>query len=498
MHNRLRFVLILFLLALSLFSLDLMGSPVDHKTASLPIVFEKNVGQAPSAYPFLSHYGTTEVLFSGAGVDMHVPDGKRRARIGFRLLGARPDIAPEAGAPVSSVTNYLIGNDSSRWMHGIPNLSQVVYHMVYPGIDLVFHGNGDQMEHDFRIAAGATPETIQFSIEGEQKIELDALGNLQISLADGKLVFQKPLAYQTSPRGQEAVESAFLLNKDGSVRFHVGTYDKRRELIIDPVFSFSTYLTGSSPNNVTAVTTDSTGNIYVTGYTGVDFPIVNGLQPTISGTQDAFVSKLDPTGHTLLYSTYLGGSSGNYGAAIAIDHGGNIVVAGTSGSNDFPHAGSVPPLTCQINASCFFLASLTPDGSAFNYAGLVGGLQGSSSNYGNQGRLAVDASGNAYLANVTDDKHFDITPGTLSSTVPGYPYSSTFVLKLDSAGALVYSTIIPGTAPFGPTSFVNEFIPAGIFVDSKGQVTIAGTAGLGLPSTAVIVVGQTLMTAICW
>ncbi len=190
----------------------------------------------------------------------------------------------------------------------------------------------------------------------------------------------------------------------------------------------------------------------------------------------------------MLYSTYLGGTSANYAAAIALDSKGNIIVAGISSSNDFPHAGAVPALTCPSTAACYFIASLTSDGSAFNYSGLIGGAANlGDTDYENQGRLAIDGAGNAYLADVTDDPKFDITPGTLASTVPGYPYNSTFVLKVGPTGALVYSTIVPGTAPQNAGSLNNIFFPAGISVDSNGQATIAGTAGLGLPTAAGVI-----------
>src|SRR4029079_940969 len=205
------------------------------------------------------------------------------------------------------------------------------------------------------------------------------------------------------------------------------------------------------------------------------------------GSPGAFVSKLDPTGHTLLYSTYLGGSSRNYASAVAIDSKGNIVVAGTSSSNDFPHAGSVPPLTCEGDNDCYFIASLKPDGSAFNYAGLVGGIQGFDVQSGQHGAVALDTANNAYLAGVTDDPNFELTPGTLSNSVPGYPYNSTFVLKGAPTGALVYSTIVPGAEPLNSIPYTNVVIPDGITVDVNGQATIAGTAGPGLPATSGVV-----------
>jgi Beta-propeller repeat len=482
--------LILALLFLSVSPSNMHAASADSNAVPMPIIFETNMGQAPSRYGFVSRHGNLQALFSRSGVDLLLPEGAhRRITIGFRLLGADPDILPKGRDLFPSVSHYLVGPDPSRWIHGVPNHSQVIYSAIYPGVDLIFHGSGDNLEHDFRISPGADPTRVRFSISGGEKVSLSASGDLEVHLRGGTLVFQRPHAYQESLHGRETVESSFVLNSDDSVQFRLGPYDQNHELVIDPVFSFSTYLAASSSDSTTAVTTDSSGNIYVTGYTGSGFPIVDGLQPAIAGTSDAFVSKLDPTGHTLLYSTYLGGSSGNYSAAIALDYKGNIIVAGTSGSNDFPHAGAVPGLTCQTNDTCYFIASLTSDGSAFNYSGLIGGMQGIVySDYENQGRLAVDAAGNAYLASVTDDPNFEITPGTLANTVPGYGYDSTFVLKVDPTGALVYSTIIPGTAPEDPSDDLsNIFFPSGISVDSNGQVTIAGTAGLGLPTTAGVI-----------
>jgi hypothetical protein len=164
-------------------------------------------------------------------------------------------------------------------------------------------------------------------------------------------------------------------------------------------------------------------------------------------------------------------------AAIAVDTSGNVIVAGVSESSNFPHAGAVPSLSCQINNSCYFLASLKPDGSALNYSGQIGGSEGAYTN-GTNGRLAVDASGNAYLAGITDSPNFQLTSGTLVPSITGYPNISTFVLKVDPTGKLLYSTAIPGNAAPNPlASFNNFFLPTGIAVDSSGQATVSGTGG---------------------
>lgn len=456
----------------------------------LPLVFEANSGQAPSEYQYVSHNGGLEALFSQGKVDLLLPGSSAGARLRLRFDGSRPNAMPEGRIPLPSVSNYLIGNDSSRWIRGVSNLSEVLYSQVYPGIDLIFHGNQNWIEHDFRIDAHARVDQVRLVLEGASGVTLDPAGNLEVSTDSGTLTFHKPLAYQELPKGRTTIDAAFVLIGNNSVHFKIGKYDHDRELVIDPVFSFSTYLAGSSADYPAAVTTDAAGNVYVTGYTySPDFPLQNALETTAKGSPNVFVSKLDPTGHTLLYSTYIGGSSRNYGNAIAVDSKGNIIVAGTSSSNDFPHAGLVKSLTCEGNNDCFFLLSLKPDGSAFNYVGLIGGIEGTDVETGESGGgiLTVDGVGNAYLASVTDDANFQITSGTLASSVPGYPYNSTFVLKVGPAGALLYSTIVPGTESPSAIPYVNVFMPTGISVDASGEVTIAGTAGPGLPSTTGVV-----------
>ncbi len=204
-----------------------------------------------------------------------------------------------------------------------------------------------------------------------------------------------------------------------------------------------------------------------------------------SGCTNAFITKLNPSGTSLIYSTYLGGSAQDSGSSIVADGNGNAIVAGFATSSNFPKAGAIQSPNCQINVACFFLASLSADGSALNYSGMIGG--GGVNVNGWVGHVAVDKAGNAYLTGYTDDSNFQITPGTLASSVTGYPYDELFVLKVDPTGKLLYSTVVPGNAPQAPATNNNEFIPMGIAVDGTGQVTVAGIAALGIPTTSGVV-----------
>ncbi len=310
-------------------------------------------------------------------------------------------------------------------------------------------------------------------------------GDLEIDVGKSRLYLHCPLAYQEDADSRRQVAARFVAASDGLVKFAIGDYDRRRPLVIDPVFGFSTFLAGTGDDQITAVTTDSSENVYVAGYTSsTDFPVAGG---SFANSPHGYLAKLDPTGHTLLFSTFFGGSGSASPSAIRIDSSGNIIMAGISDAS-FPHSGAINSPTCQINNSCYFLMSLQPDGSTLNYLGLIGGEIGIWQ-LGLSGQLAVDANGNAYLAGTTDHSSFQLTNGTLGTTVPGYPYDATFILKVDPAGNLLYSTSIPGNATPVPGQMTNTFFPNGISVDSNGQVTIAGSGGPGLPGTPGVLMG---------
>ena len=465
----------------------------------LPLSFESNRGQAPAAYSYILHRGGMQAMFSQGGVDFRLPgprtgsntvSTKATSPLRFNLIGASPNTHPAGERPTRAESNYLLGADSSRWIAHVPNYSRVVYRGIYPGVSLVFYGRDGELEQDFTLAPLADPAVISFRMAGAQRVELSPEGNLHIASAAGSLVLRKPSAYQEAGGKAAHVDVSFLLAPDGRVSFRVGAYDRSRPLVIDPVLTFSTYLDGSTTDNITAVTTDGSGNIYLTGFTtSTDFPTIKPLQPAPSGCASGgcdfvFITKLDPTGKTLIYSTYLGGGDQDFGGAIAVDAQGDAIVGGISSSLNFPQAGSLPARSIRTN--CYFLASLTPDGSAFNYSGLIGGSQGQYA--ANSGRVAVDAAGNAYLAGITDDATFPITPGTLAPTFSGYPNSITFVMKVAPSGQLLYSTVIPGNAAYTAGDvFNNLFLPTAISVDASEQAIVAGSGGVGLPTTAGVV-----------
>ncbi len=181
------------------------------------------------------------------------------------------------------VSNYFIGNDPSQWYTGVANYGKVEYQDVYPGINLVYYGNQQQLEYDWVVAPGADPSVITLGFQGADGMTLDAAGNLVLHTAGGDLVEDAPVVYQESYGVHSAVSGQYVMQGNNQVGFVVGAYDSSKPLIIDPVLSYSTYLGGSNYEEGKGIAVDGSGNAYVTGYTySTDFPtaIIRCSRPT--------------------------------------------------------------------------------------------------------------------------------------------------------------------------------------------------------------------------
>ncbi len=229
---------------------------------------------------------------------------------------------------------------------------------------------------------------------------------------------------------------------------------------------YSTYLGGSDADWGTGIAVDSMGDAYITGGTSsTNFPTHNALQVTKVGTANAFVAELNATGSALIYSTYLGGSNYDYGAAIAVDGAGDAYVTGITHSSNFPTHNALQSV--YAGDADAFVAELNSAGTALVYSTYLGG-SGADGGTG----IAIDSAGNAYVTGATSSTNFP-TRNALQATNAGG--DDAFVAKLNAAGsALIYSTYLGGS---------NDDEADGISVDSAGNVYITGsTSSINFPT----------------
>lgn len=268
--------------------------------------------------------------------------------------------------------NFLLGSDPANWQRNLPTFARVRYRNVYPGINAVFYGNQRQLEYDFVVAPGADPRQIKLAVDGTKPLRVDGRGDLILPLAGGDLRQHKPVVYQQSNGDRQLIAARYMLTDKNEVGIEIGDYDRARELVIDPVLTYSGYLGGSGDDRATSVAVDKEGNVYVTGSTAsADFATANARQSALAGSTDIFVAKLklnaDGTAMAL-YSTYIGGRDEDRGNSIALDGTGNVYVAGVTTSTNFPIANGVQPAfgSSAVFSSADAAANWSPRGNGLS------------------------------------------------------------------------------------------------------------------------------------
>jgi hypothetical protein len=382
----------------------------------LPMRFEPNAGRMDAAIDFvargagyavyLSSRKTTLLLDSppGSGEPKgYAARSHSASQISMHLVGARLDVAGIPQGELTGRTNYLHGNDRRKWRTGIRAYERIKYHNVYPGVDVVYYGNQRQLEYDFVVAPGASYRRISIAFSGQTGLSIDQHGGLVIATAAGEIVQRTPVVYQHNDAGvRQRIDGGYVIDKNGHVRFRVGRYDRRRPLVIDPVIGYATYFGGSGGDEAAGIAVDVAGDVYITGRTGsLDFPARNAAQPFHGGPYyDAFVMKLNSAGDTVVYATYLGGSSSEYAADVHVDEVGNAFVVGTTYSPNFPTVGAYQ--AALAGDSDLFLTRLDSAGVP-TYSTFLGGKSRDTAS-----GLTVDALGRPYVTGWTFSTDFPL------------------------------------------------------------------------------------------
>ncbi len=488
----------LLVLALLVGGLALMPSGA-LAASSAPLSVIENVGQFDPGARFLlpSSGGTTVWLAEGAlwitaldPAPAIQEKGSRETRIAAELPRSRSGTAlrltfPGAAAvprmepfgPLETKISYFLGQDSAQWRANVPVWSGVRYVDLFPGVDLELSGEGGVLTPRLVVknaAAGSQLASLRLRVEGARSLEV-ASGAIRCATATGTVTFPllelvgaPALSAGTSgsaPVGTPRVSGNEVLAPFGSSTSRASSPESPAKGAGEGIYS--TYLGGwGAYDEVAGLALDSGKNAYLVGYTqSTSFPVTPGaFQEAISGGgyADAFVSKLDPTGTRLVYSTYLGGRGGDeQGLAIAVDSEGYAYVTGYTGSESFPTTPNAFQKTlCEGNYDVF-VTKLNREGTGLEYSTYLGG-NGPDKGQG----IALDSEGNVYVAGRTEGSGttFPTTPGAFQTVHRLEADAFVTKFKGDWSG-LAYSTLLGGDS-------VDEAF--GIAVDDQGYAAITG------------------------
>src|SRR5580698_6374707 len=468
---------------------DLIATPNPASAfARMPLSFEGRPGAE-----LVARQGSVEVTLAAGSITTRMLGGgsRQRAAVTSKLLGADPHVRPEGIDLLAAQANYLLGNDPAKWRSGVPLFGRAIYRGLYPGIDLMFHGDDGAVEYDFVVQPGASVRPIAFEISGASAVRLMPDGALAIATPAGELRWRKPLVYQTIDGIRREIPGCFVRH-GRRISFSLGAYDRNHTLIIDPTLSYASYFGGSNNDASRGMAVDAAGNIYLTGFAlSNNLPVTSGSFQTSyhGGTADAlqggdvFVAKFTAAG-AFAYVTYVGGSQDDVGLAIAVDASGNAYVTGYTDSTNFPTvAGSFKTVFQGAGGNKWygpvgdaFVFKLNPAGSALVYSTYLGG------SFDDRGTaIAVDSAGNAYVGGDTMSVNFPVLHayqatykggGGSPSFCCGDPspfitFGDGFITKLNPAGTgLVFSTYFGGSLDDTVTSLA---------VDSSGDIYFGGS-----------------------
>ena len=397
---------------------------------------------------------------------MRAPGAQSSTVVRMEIAGASGHASVSGADQLPGVSNYYVGQDPAQWHAQIPNYARVKYADVYPGIDLVYYGNQQQLEYDFIVAPGADPDRIAVDFKGVDSLTVNEAGDLVLAAAGGSFVQHKPVIYQEVDGERRIVAGSYVI--DGTrATFKIASYDRSRPLVIDPALAYATFFGGKEFDYGNGIAVDSQGNAYVVSFfyrsafriaCAGDFAC--DLDHPPMGEGDVVVSKLDRDGSRMVYVTVLGGRSKDAGRGIAVDSRGNAYVTGFTRSVDFPITPGAAQARLGEGASQnAFVARFNAFGQ-LEYSTYLGG---SASDEGHG--IAVDPRDNAYVTGSTSSGDFPTTSRAMQRKLAGL--QNAFVTKLDYNGtAFVYSTFLGGD----DYDFGNA-----IAVDPAGNAYVTGT-----------------------
>ncbi|MBP9008611.1 MAG: SBBP repeat-containing protein, partial [Methanospirillum sp.] len=457
-----------------------------------PVQFIENVGQAHEdilyqvkSSEFSFDFTKDALLVSGPSGDCEECGENVTTPVIVTVADAEENVTVEAFDKLDGYANFLIGKNESDWQQYVPWYGGIRYREILPGIDLSYSGKQGVLKREFTVREGADPNAIRLIYGGNEGLSLTEDGSLQVVTSFGNLTERAPYSYQVIDGNTIEVESSYQIFENGEVGYTIGEYDPVYPLIIDPYLEYSTLLGGNLEDYGMDIARDSSGDVYVTGYTSsCNFPlrdptVINTAYLKFNGSychnsRDAFITKIginQTTGNaSITFSTYLGGDKADFGRGIAVDSLKNIYVTGDTFSEDFPIMLPFAYGDRLHGSNDAFVIKLDPTGAIIRWSDYLGG------NFADQANdIALDSLNAVYLTGQTVgnspykklEQVFPTTPNAYQTAPnPDAVMGDAFAVKISPTGqVLEYSTYISGSG---------QDYGNGIAVDGQGMAYITG------------------------
>lgn len=386
--------------------------------------------------------------------------------VSVNFIGSNKNSLPQVFGQSKEYYNFFLGKDQDKWASQVYAYQGAVYPSFYSGIDLKVYGYGNSVKYDFIVAPYADPAQIKIDYTGEEEQYLDN-GDLTIKTQIATIIEKKPIAWQYIDGKKVFVRCEFLIYDDYVKFYFPDEYDPCYELVIDPLLIFSTYSGSAADNWGSTATPGENGTLYSAGVTNHfyntssgtsfsgTFPTTPGaFQTSWGGLYDIGILKYDSAGSQLLFASYLGGSSTESPHSLVVNKFEELIVLGTTGSNNFPATVGAFDQTFNNgstkitvftgidypNGSDIVVSRISRDGTKLMSSTFLGGSdhdginlpdKGLVKNYGDalRGDVITDMDGNVYISSVTASKDFPVTQSFENTYQNGG--TDALVIKLD-------------------------------------------------------------------
>jgi hypothetical protein len=408
--------------------------------ARLPLRFEENRGQLDSSVRFIARSGGGNLQLTRQGPAFLVGT----TPVQLTLVHSNPSPAIQALDPLPTSTNYMVGS-RDHWRAGIANYGRVRYAGVYPGIDVLYYGNQNQLEYDFVLAPGSNPDAVRLHFQGDARVSLTAEGEIAIESHGARVVQKAPAIYQEGRK----IGGRYTLLGRNEVGFRLQRYDRAKSLVIDPILIYSNYYGTSGTDKIVAAKMGPNGLLYLVGSSNTSFIVVTSntyqsVDNSATGS-NIFLEVIDTTAngnYSPVYITYLGGSGDDHPYDMALNSTGVAFIVGSTTSTDFPMVGNSIQTTGDASHIDSFIALVDPTqtgAAALIYSTYLGGTTGNDYISG----IAIDANNIIYVIGTAQSSDFPLTDTAYAGQL--YGAQDAFLAKIDITNpALIYSTYLGG------------------------------------------------------